>query len=146
MAAQAAANSIEPAFGLGDRLEKARRHCGIKSAADMAERLNERLGDRLRRPIKTSTVNAWEAGTNQPTMIRMEELISVWIDICNEAGAAIGHSVSAEFIYGLRNGSFAPSLTVLPEVTGQGTLLTSEGEPAWDFDTLPFLTSVPCPV
>lgn len=128
MAAQTAL-TIEPAFGIGDRLEKSRTWCGIKSASAMADLLNARLADRLNRPIKASTVSAWEAGTNQPTMIRMEELIPVWVEICNEAGEALARSTSAEFIYGLRTGSFSSLLCGLDVPTGQGQLLDEDLSP-----------------
>lgn len=141
MAAQAAADSIEPAFGLGDRLEKARRHCGIKSAEDMAARLTEKLGDRLQRPISKAAVGAWEAGTNQPTMIRVEELIPVWVEVCNEAGAALGHTVSVGFIYGITIGSFRPDLTALPDPTDSPTLF-NEDLSEIDHYGRPFLTTV----
>lgn len=110
----------EPTIGVGDRLRKSRLWCGIKSASRMADLLNEHLADRLDKPIRDSTVNAWEAGTNQPTRIRMEELVRVWVDICNEAGAEDGRATSMEFVYGLRTGSFS-SLRLVPHPAGQGS-------------------------
>lgn len=132
MAAQTAL-TIEPAFGTGDRLQKSRVWCGIKSARDMADRLNERLEGHPATPIKASTVSAWEAGTNQPTKIRMEELIPVWVDICNEAGEAIGRSTSLEFVYGLKTGSFSPALSSVPVSVGQGSLLDDDLNPLEHF-------------
>lgn len=141
MAAQAAANSIEPSFGVGDRMEKSRRWCGIKSAQKMADRLNERLGP-LDKPIKASTVSAWEAGTNQPTMIRMEELIPLWVSICNEAGEPIGRATSAAFIYGVQTGDQNRKfLTSLPAIIGQGSLLDDDLVPV-EFYSRPFLAAV----
>lgn len=120
----------DPTFGLGDRLAKARHHCKIKSAEVMAERLNAKLAGRIAKPIAASTISAWEAGTNQPTRtIRVEELIPVWIDVCNEAGEPYGRRVSAEFMWGLRNGSFSSLLSVLDVPTGQGSLLDDDLSP-----------------
>lgn len=142
MALQAAPQSFdEPAFGLPDRLAKSRAWCGIKSASDMAQRLTDYFGNRLRKPIKGSTVSAWEAGTNQPTTIRLDELVTAWVDICNEAGEPLGRRVSAEFIYGLKSGSFSSLLRALDVPTGQGALLDTEGEP-YDFFSRPELVSV----
>jgi hypothetical protein len=127
MTAPTAAETVEPAFGIGDRLRKSREHCGIKSAGDMAVRLNEHFGHRPdHRSISGSTVSAWEKGTNQPTRIRMDELVHVWVDICNEAGAPIGKATSVEFVYGLRTGSFAPGLVALDVPAGQGSLLDDD--------------------
>lgn len=141
MAMQAEHLLVEPVIGIPDRMAKSRHHCGIKSAEVMAAKLTERLGNRIEKPIGGSTVSAWEAGTNQPTMIRVEDLIPVWVDICNEHGAPLGRSTSVEFIYGIRTGSFAPMLQVLPMPTGQGTLLDDEGEPV-DFHFRAALMSV----
>ncbi len=132
----------DPAFGLGDRLAKARQHCKIKSAEDMAVRLNAKLAGRIARPIAASTISAWEAGTNQPTRtIRVEELIPVWIEVCNEAGAPHGRGVSAEFMWGLRTGSFSSLLLALDSPIGQGTLLDTDLEP-FDFYSRADLTPV----
>lgn len=121
----------EPTFDIGDRLEKSRRWCGIKSASRMAELLNERLGARLSKPISAGAVSAWEAGTNQPTRaIRLDELVRVWVDICNEAGADDGRATSVEFVYGLRTGSFSPALVALASHFGELQLL--------DDDLMPF--------
>lgn len=141
MAVQAADLIEEPVFGLGDRLEKSRRWCGIKSAEDMAARLTAKLGAHIKKPIKGSTVSAWEAGTNQPTTVRLEDLVEAWIDVCNEAGAPLGHATSAAFIYGIRTGSFSSDLIALPEPTGQGQLLGNDLEPL-DFFSKPELCSV----
>jgi hypothetical protein len=98
-----APNPESPAFDLGDRLHKARTHCGIKSATDMARLLNERLGPRLKKPIAPSTINAWEHGTSQPSRrtVEVSELVPVWVEICNEAGADQGRHVTEAWLYGL---------------------------------------------
>lgn len=139
----AATEVEEPTIGIGDRLEKSRKWCGIRSAEKMADLLNERLAHRLDKPISKSTINAWEAGTNQPTRgVRMDELVHVWVDICNQAGADIGRGTSVEFIYGLRTGSFSPNLIALAEPIGQGSLLDADLTPL-DFFTRADLELVP---
>jgi hypothetical protein len=125
--------AVEPEFQIGDRLRKSREHCGIKSADDMAHRLNERLGHRLDKPLSGSTVSAWEKGTNQPTRIRLDELVRAWVDICNEAGATGGRATSAEFVYGLRTGSFSPMLVPMEGTTAQGQLLNDDLSPVDHF-------------
>lgn len=132
----------EARFDLGDRLQKSREWCGIKSADKMAELLNERRPGA--KPIAGSTISAWERGANQPTrQIRVEDLIPLWVDICNESGAQYDppRTTSPEFLWGLRTGSFSSELTGLPVPTGQASFLNPDMSVV-DFYSRPFLSLV----
>lgn len=122
MAEQAAGAPEQPSFGLSDRLKKSRHWCGITSASVMAERLSERLG----KPIRSSTVSSWEAGTQPTKLVRLEELVDAWVAICNEAGATIGRGTSAAFVYGTSSLNWkkmsGPDLRLLPTLAGPGQL------------------------
>lgn len=116
-------------FDLGDRMQKSREWCGIKSTARMAELINERRPQA--KPVAASTISAWERGTNQPTRhIRVDELVLLWVAICNESGAQFTppRSTSVEFLYGLKTGSFSSLLFGLDAVAGQGTFLDDAGQ------------------
>lgn len=137
-----AADLEEPVIDVPDRLRKSREHCGIKSAEKMAELLTPKLVAGGYKAVKGSTVSAWEAGTNQPTRtIRMADLVPLWVDVCNEHGAPLGRSTSAEFVYGLRTGRFAHLAIVGGDVTGQGILLDHDLAPVPFFER-PQLTTV----
>ncbi|MDQ3403549.1 MAG: helix-turn-helix domain-containing protein [Actinomycetota bacterium] len=105
-----------PEFTLGDRLRKARDWAGIKSAERMAEQLSERFGQ----PISKGAVTAWERGTNQPTRIRLQDVVEAYADICN---------VPAAFFY-VRTERFArPDLAVLDGELDELSLFDEDLQP-----------------
>lgn len=135
MAAQVAEQlPEEPTFGIGDRLSKSRHWCGIKSAAIMAERLSERLG----KPIPASTVSSWEAGAQPTKLIRLDDLVSAWISICNEAGAAIGRCTSAAFIYGVGSQNLKDLTGADLHLVHDSTTATEDTRPGPGQQEIPF--------
>ena len=70
--------SIIPQWDLGDRLRKAREHAGIRSHAEMAERLSERGI-----VVGRTTISNWETGATRPGRKDhpIEDVIDAWSDV-----------------------------------------------------------------